>query len=85
MINQINKCKILITGGAGFIGSNLAHKLVKTNEIVIVDDLSMGKVGNLPDSRNIHFYNHSITDEKFMNELLIGSLIIYSYLPQLLV
>ena len=34
--------KILITGGAGFIGSNLAKALVKDgNEVVIVDDLSM--------------------------------------------
>lgn len=34
---------ILITGGAGFIGSNLARSLVKDgNKVVVVDDLSMG-------------------------------------------
>lgn len=41
--------KILITGGAGFIGSNLAHALVKDNDITIVDDLSMGKEENIAD------------------------------------
>ncbi len=34
---------ILITGGAGFIGSTLANYLGKENKIVVVDDLSMGK------------------------------------------
>jgi UDP-glucose 4-epimerase len=39
----------LITGGAGFIGSALAHKLIKAgHEIVIMDNLSTGKLENLP-------------------------------------
>ncbi len=42
--------KYLITGGAGFIGSNFAHKVVEEgNEVVIVDDLSMGLVENIHD------------------------------------
>jgi len=42
--------KILITGGAGFIGSSLAEKLVANpqNSVVAVDDLSTGRVENLP-------------------------------------
>jgi UDP-glucose 4-epimerase len=41
--------RYLITGGAGFIGSSLAHKLINSgNEIVIVDNLSTGKFENLP-------------------------------------
>jgi len=36
--------KILVTGGAGFIGSTLADKLIKEgNEVVIIDDLSSGR------------------------------------------
>lgn len=43
--------KILVTGGAGFIGSALAEKLIRdtNNYVVIVDDLSTGDKGKLPD------------------------------------
>jgi UDP-glucose 4-epimerase len=70
-LSEIKNCKVLITGGAGFIGSNLADELITSNEIVVVDDLSMGKVENLPKSENLHFFEHSITDYQFMNELLV--------------
>jgi UDP-glucose 4-epimerase len=42
--------KILVTGGAGFIGSALAEKLIQNsdNYVVIVDDLSTGDFGKLP-------------------------------------
>lgn len=71
-MNHISNSRILITGGAGFIGSNLADNLIKSNEIVVVDDLSMGKIENLPKSNHLHFFEHSITDHKFMNELLVA-------------
>ncbi len=38
---------ILITGGAGFIGSNMANLLMKTNQITVLDDFSGGKHQNL--------------------------------------
>ncbi|MFT6747283.1 MAG: UDP-glucuronate decarboxylase [Glaciecola sp.] len=42
--------RILITGGAGFVGSCIAEKLIadKGNFVVILDDLSTGSVGKLP-------------------------------------
>ena len=42
--------KILVTGGAGFIGSALAEKLIANpdNYVVIVDNLSTGNIGKLP-------------------------------------
>ena len=41
--------KIAITGGAGFIGSRLAHALADNNKIVIIDDLSTGNMKNIAD------------------------------------
>ena len=70
-MSELKNSKILITGGAGFIGSNLADALVEDNEIVVVDDLSMGKIENLPKSDNLHFFEHSITDYQFMSNLLV--------------
>lgn len=39
--------KILITGGAGFIGSNLTNKLAHYNDVTIIDNFSSGKIENL--------------------------------------
>lgn len=39
--------RVLVTGGAGFIGSNLVHSLVGEHEVGVVDDLSTGDPGNL--------------------------------------
>ena len=49
-INMKNKLEnVIITGGAGFIGSNLITKLLEngTKKILVIDDLSTGKLSNL--------------------------------------
>ena len=35
--------KILVTGGAGFLGSHLCKKLIKNNEVICVDNLFSGQ------------------------------------------
>jgi len=35
--------KILVTGGAGFIGSHLVDRLVETDNVTVIDNLSSGK------------------------------------------
>ena len=62
--------RYLVTGGAGFIGSHLSEALVaEGNEVVIIDDLSSGKVGNIKnllDSNSVKFHRGSITDLPFL-------------------
>lgn len=56
--------RYLVTGGAGFIGSNIVDELVRRNhEVVVLDDLSAGKESNLAHVRkNIDLRIGSITD-----------------------
>lgn len=66
---------ILVTGGAGFIGSHLTDKLIEVgHEVVVIDDLSTGTKENL--NPKATFYERSITDdlsdifEKFKPEVV---------------
>jgi UDP-glucose 4-epimerase len=60
--------KILVTGGAGFIGSNIADALInKGHKVVIIDNLATGKKQNLnPEAR---FYETDITDLKGIEDI----------------
>jgi len=50
---------ILVTGGAGFIGSHLADKLIEQgNQVIVIDNLSSGKIENL--NPKAVFYNTDI-------------------------
>jgi UDP-glucose 4-epimerase len=62
--------KVAVTGGAGFIGSNLANRLISEEfEVVIVDDLSTGLLSNI-DQNNSTFHQISITDPKLLGVAL---------------
>jgi UDP-glucose 4-epimerase len=59
-----------VTGGAGFIGSNLAMRLLAEGyEVVIVDDLSTGLLSNIDQNHTI-FHKVSITDPKALYNAL---------------
>ena len=61
MINKVNK--ILITGGAGYIGSHVAEKLIKTKcKIVIVDNLQRGSRKLI--NKKTHFIKADIRNTK---------------------
>lgn len=60
--------RILITGGAGFIGSNLANRLCDSNAIVVVDNLVEGYVKNI-DTENVDFIRGDICNAKLMENI----------------
>jgi len=60
---------ILVTGGAGFIGSNLSEELLKLGTVTIFDDLSTGKKENIQNSK-LNFIKGSITDIELLKESL---------------
>lgn len=62
--------KILVVGGAGFVGSNLVRLLtenVSNVSIVVVDNLLSSEIDNLPDSNKIEFREGSITDFRILD------------------
>lgn len=72
---------ILITGGAGFIGSHLAEELLRRKEEVsIIDDLSTGKLGNvehLTSNRKFHLVVDTVLNKKVMKKLIEECDVIY--------
>ena len=57
--------KILVTGGAGFLGSHLCDRLLDDDyEVIVMDNLITGTVGNiehLMDNPNFRFMQHDVT------------------------
>ena len=63
--------KILITGGAGFIGSHLVEKLlIKNNEILIIDNLMTGKKENLSFEGNYELFIDDLGSKKSLNKII---------------
>ncbi|HKP70709.1 MAG TPA: NAD-dependent epimerase/dehydratase family protein [Pyrinomonadaceae bacterium] len=69
--------KILITGGAGFVGSHLADKLIaEGHEITVIDDLSTGRYSNvehLEDTERFRLIIDTVLNERLMEELIRDS------------
>lgn len=66
--------KILITGGAGFIGSHLAERhLTRGDEVYIIDDLSTGSMENIEHIKSIpgfHYHLDTVTNQHLIAELV---------------
>ena len=62
-MNMLRNSKILLTGGAGFIGSHLVSRLMEGNKIIILDNLSSGKIENIQNHQkksNVEFHQADI-------------------------
>ena len=67
--------KIVVTGGAGFVGANLARRLQHDDavtEVVILDDLSFGFRENL-EGLNVSFVEGSILDTDLLESTVAGA------------
>ena len=65
--------KVLVTGGAGFIGSHLAEALFRLGAgVVVLDDLTGGNVANLQHLPGVHFVRGSILDSTLLARCMQG-------------
>lgn len=65
------KQRILIVGGAGFVGSNLCYRLLEEGlpKITVVDNLLSADANNLPREANLHFVLGSIADDRVLEKI----------------
>lgn len=71
LLRRIYMQKIIITGGAGFIGSHLAKRLVKDgHQVIILDNLLTGNINNVPEGAE--FIHADINDFKRIEPLFEG-------------
>ena len=70
--------RVLVTGGAGFLGSHLVERLSATNEVSVFDDLSTGSLRNLEAaSQEVRLHRASILQPKQLAKALEGHGIVY--------
>lgn len=70
-MQEFSNTSVLITGGAGFVGSNLVKILLTSDvkKITVIDNLLSSERFNLPDDKKIDFIEGSIADSDILNKL----------------
>lgn len=73
VFNVVMVMRVVVTGGAGFIGANLARTLREHGlEVVVLDDLSTGSVQNLAGT-DVQFVKGTVLDSVLLRELVAGA------------
>ncbi len=72
--------RVLVTGGAGFIGSHLVEHLGARNEVAVIDDLSTGSLRNLETvPREVRVKRASVLNRKALSTAMEGHEIVYHF------
>lgn len=74
-INQLSNHTVLITGGAGFIGSHLAKRLAQDNEVRIIDSLTTGERSNVPSG--VGFVEGDVRNEALLTRVVEDANVIF--------
>ena len=73
--------RVLITGGAGFIGSHLSERLLgQGHEVDVIDNLSTGRkrnISHLFSNENFEFFQNTIMNEWLLEDLINHSDVVY--------
>lgn len=70
----IERAKVVVTGGCGFVGSTLVRKLCDKNRVVVADNLSSGKLFNIDEVKDkVVFIQGDIRDSDYVDFVLSGA------------
>ncbi len=66
--------RVLVTGGAGAVGSNLVRRLLEIGvaSVVVLDDLSSGAVDSLPEDPSVRLIEGSVRDGELLDKIFAG-------------
>jgi len=73
----LENSRVLVTGGAGFIGSNLVRRLIRDGaRVTVLDDLFTGRIENLPRT-GVDFVQGSVCDPAIVEKLVAGAEVVF--------
>lgn len=78
--NVISGKRVVVTGGAGFIGSHLVEELAPGNEVIVIDDLSSGRMENIEpflEMPGVSFLRESVTDLPLLQKIFQGAAYVF--------
>ncbi|HKP87724.1 MAG TPA: NAD-dependent epimerase/dehydratase family protein [Blastocatellia bacterium] len=77
-VENLEGKRVVVTGGAGFVGSNIVRRLLKMGAVVVVlDDFYTGDAGNLPEDPKLEVIRGSVTDFDLVRDVVRGASVVF--------